>query len=455
MSKRMAVILAAGKGTRMKSQRIKLLHEINGITMIEHVLRAVKAADVDQIVTIIGNDGDQMQDTVSNQTELVLQSEQLGTAHAVLQAKSLLADQDGTTLVINGDGPLITGETLEQMYDYHEQQQAAGTVLTAHAALPNDYGRIVRDSEGNVSRIVEVKDASDEELQISEVNSGVFIFDNRLLFELLPQVDNHNASGEYYLPDVIRLLQERNEKVSGFQIDHFDEIIGINDRQRLAEVTNIMNRRIIETHMVNGVTFIQPETTYVEVDVQIGQDTIIEPGVQLKGQTIIGSNCRIGAHSEIVDSQLADHIQIRQSVIESSQIASNATIGPFAHIRPESNIGESVHIGNFVEVKKSTLGAGTKAGHLTYIGDTTIGSDVNVGCGTIVANFNGKEKHHTTIGNQTFIGSGTVLISPVTIGDRVVTAAGSTITDDIPDEGLGIGRSKQVNKLNYWEKFSN
>lgn len=339
------------------------------------------------------------------------------------------------------------------MYDFHEQSGASGTVLTAIASLPNDYGRIVRDEAGNVQKIVETKDCDEKELQITEVNSGVFIFDNQKLFELLDQVDNNNAQGEYYLPDVIGLLQGRGETVKAYVTEQFDEIIGINDRQRLAEVTRIMNQRIMDQHMDHGVTFVLPESTYVEVDVEIGNDTVIEPGVQLKGKTRIGSNCTIGAHSVIEDSQLGDEVVVCQSVIESSQIAQQATIGPFAHLRPETVLNEGVHIGNFVEVKKSELGAHTKAGHLTYIGDATIGRNVNIGCGTVIANYDGKKKHHSTIGDECFIGSGSVIVSPVQIGNHAVTAAGSTITEDMPDESLGIGRVRQTTKSNFWQKF--
>ena len=453
MNKRMAVVLAAGKGTRMKSNQLKVLHKINGITMIEHTVRAVRKAGVDQVVTIIGTDGEEIQQVLTGQSECAIQEKQLGTAHAVLQAKSILEGQPGTTLVVNGDGPLLTGETLERLYDFHEQSGASGTVLTAIASLPNDYGRIVRDEAGNVQKIVETKDCDEKEIQITEVNSGVFIFDNQKLFELLDQVDNNNAQGEYYLPDVIGLLQGRGEMVKAYVTEQFDEIIGINDRQRLAEVTRIMNQRIMDQHMDNGVTFVLPESTYVEVDVEIGNDTVIEPGVQLKGKTRIGSNCTIGAHSVIEDSQLGDEVVVRQSVIELSQIAQQATIGPFAHLRPETVLDEGVHIGNFVEVKKSELGAHTKAGHLTYIGDATIGRNVNIGCGTVIANYDGKKKHHSTIGDECFIGSGSVIVSPVQIGDHAVTAAGSTITEDVPDESLGIGRVRQTTKSNFWQKF--
>lgn len=453
MEKRLAVILAAGKGTRMKSDLYKVLHPINGISMVEHVLRAVRASNVERIVTIVGHGAETVREVLGDQSEYALQEEQLGTGHAVLQAKDLLENEEGNTLVICGDTPLFSQETLNRLFDFHEESGAKGTILTAIADNPTGYGRVVRYGDGEVARIVEQKDATDEERAITEINTGTYVFNNKALFEALVQVGNNNAQGEYYLPDVISILKEAGQIVKAFIMENFDEAIGVNDRVALAEATRLMTKRINESHMRNGVSFVNAENTYIEVDVEIGQDTIIESGVSLKGNTIIGSKVFIGSNSEIVSSKIADKVEIRQSVIEFSQIDEEATVGPFAHLRPKSVLKEGAHIGNFVEVKNSTVGAHSKSGHLTYIGDADIGEDVNIGCGTVFVNYDGKNKFRSTVGNDVFIGSGSNIIAPVTLGDRSVIAAGSTLTHDVPEDGLAIARSRQEVKENYWTRF--
>ena len=455
MSKRLAVILAAGKGTRMKSDLYKVLHPVNGLAMIEHVVDAVQAAKVDQIVTVVGFGAQAVKELLGEKSQYALQEEQLGTGHAVQQAKSILAGEDGATLVICGDTPLISAQTINQLFDFHEQSGAKGTVLTAQFDNPFGYGRIIRQTDGTVSHIVEEKDANDVERLVTEINTGTYVFDNQLLFEMLDLVTNDNAQGEYYLPDVIGLLQERGHLIAAHVMTDADEALGVNDRLALAEAGRLMSRRINRKHMLNGVTLINPATTYIEAQVQIGPDTVIEGGVSLKGQTRIGSHAYIGAHSEICDSQIGDQVQISQSVIEKSTVERAATIGPFAHLRPNSHLMDEVHIGNFVEVKNSTIGKGTKSGHLTYIGDADLGKDINIGCGTIFVNYDGKYKHRSTVGDQAFIGCDTKIMSPVEIGPRTVTAAGSVITDDIPEDAMGIARSRQTNIPNYYPKFIN
>lgn len=455
MNKRMAVILAAGKGTRMKSALYKVLHPVCGLPMVEHVRRAVAQSGVTDIVTVVGHGAEQVREILGDQLHYALQTEQLGTGHAVLQASEILADQDGQTLVICGDTPLLTAATLEQLFQAHQSSNAQATILSARTNDATGYGRIVRDRNGEVVRIVEQKDANEEDRAIQEFNTGTYVFDNRTLFQVLQQVTNNNAQGEYYLTDVIGLIKQAGGKVQAHVMLDEQEALGVNDRVALSQATSVMQQRIIETHMRNGVTFIQPLSTIVEADVIIGMDTIIEPGVVLKGDTVIGNHCLIGANSEIITSQIADHVQITQSVIEYSSVASGTTIGPFAHLRPNSHLGQNVHIGNFVEVKNSTVGDDTKAGHLTYIGDADLGRDINIGCGTIFVNFDGKKKHRSTIGDQVFIGCNANIVSPINVGDRAFIGAGTTVVQDVPEEALALSRVPQQNISNYWQKFLN
>lgn len=454
MKNRKAVILAAGKGTRMKSNLYKVLHPICGLPMVEHVIRAVKQCGVDQIVTIVGHGAEQVQEVLGGASDYALQSEQLGTGHAVLQAQDLLAQLDGTTLVICGDTPLFTAETLNQLFDNHESSGAQATILTAIAEDSTGYGRIVRSATDEVVKIVEHKDASEAEKAIKEINTGTYIFDNQTLFESLQNVNNENAQGEYYLPDVIELIKAANGKVMAHVMADMDEGLGINDRVALSQAQQLMMKRINQQHMRNGVTMMNPDTTYIEADVIIGNDTVLEAGVQLKGRTVIGTNCLIGANSDIADSQLADHVKVTHSVIESSIVGEFSSVGPYAHLRPKSTLGKEVHIGNFVEVKNSSIGDDTKAGHLAYIGDADLGEKINVGCGTIFVNYNGKNKFRSQIGDQAFIGSNSNVIAPVNVGEKAYIAAGSTITQDVPAEALSISRTDQKNIPNYWERLS-
>lgn len=454
MKERMAVILAAGKGTRMKSKVYKVMHLINGLPMIEHVFRSVKTSGVDEIVTIVGHGAETVQNALGSASHYALQEKQLGTGHAVLQAESQLEDKEGATLVICGDTPLISAETIQELFDYHEQNGYKGTVLTTHVDNPYGYGRIIRQSDGNVTRIVEEKDATDEERSINEINTGTYVFDNQLLFKALHTVGNQNASGEYYLPDVVEILRQQGHLVGAYMMPNREEATGVNDRIALSKASKLMQKRINHFHMQQGVTIINPETTYIEADVIIGSDTVIEPGVQLRGNTIIGNDCIIGAYSDIRDSKVADRVMITQSVIEESSIETGSTIGPFAHLRPNSKLEADVHIGNFVEVKNSTVGAKTRAGHLTYIGDADLGNNINLGCGTIFVNYDGKSKHRSTVGDDAFIGCNANIISPVTIEEQTIIAAGTTVTDNVPPRSLAIGRARQKIVADYWEKFN-
>ena len=360
MENRYVIIMAAGKGTRMKSKLYKVLHPVCGKAMVDHVLTQVEKLQPAQIITIVGHGAEMVQERLGSRSQYALQAEQLGTGHAVMQAKEALEGKKGTTLVISGDTPLLTSATLQQLFDYHEQNQAAVTVLTAHADNPTGYGRIIRNEAGDVQKIVEQKDANPQEAAVQEINTGTYCFDNELLFEALSQITTDNAQGEYYLTDALEILKNAGNKVAAYQTDDFEESLGVNDRVALETANQIMRKRINRQHMINGVTFVDAANTYIEADVTIGSDTVIEAGVFLKGQTKIGQDCYITAHSEIVDSVIEDGVTIKHSVVEESIVRTGADVGPFAHLRPKADIGVNAHVGNFVEVKKATIGKDTK-----------------------------------------------------------------------------------------------
>ena len=451
---RYAVILAAGQGTRMKSKLYKVLHPVCGKSMVQHVVDQITKLNIEQIVTVIGHGAEKVKAELGDQCQYVLQEEQLGTGHAVMQAEALLSGKKGTTLVVCGDTPLIQAQTIEALFRHHEEKSAKVTILTAQADNPAGYGRIVRNEKGFVEKIVEHKDASDEIRLISEINTGTYCFDNRALFAALKDVTNENVQGEYYLPDVIEILKNKGEIVTAFKTEEFEETIGVNDRVALSQAEQIMRRRVNQYHMQNGVTLIDPQTTYIDSDVEIGSDTVIMPGTMISGRTTIGPDCQIGPNSEIKNCEIGEATVIRQSVAHDSQIGSNVNIGPFAHIRPQSNIQDEVKIGNFVEVKKAFFGKGSKASHLSYIGDAEVGSDVNIGCGSITVNYDGKNKYLTKIEDNVFIGCNSNLVAPVTVGKGAYVAAGSTITEDVPGEALALARARQINKENYVQKLN-
>lgn len=449
-----AVILAAGQGTRMKSKLYKVLHPVCGKPMVEHVVDHIRELNAERIVTVVGHGAEKVQEQLKNKSEYVLQAEQLGTAHAVQQAEPLLGDLEGTTIVICGDTPLIRPETMKALYEYHETNQAKATILTAIAEDPTGYGRILREDDGQVAQIVEQKDATPEQQRVTEINTGTYCFDNKALFAALKLVNNDNAQGEYYLPDVIEILQKQGEVVAAYVTENFSETLGVNDRIALSQAEKIMRNRINESHMRNGVTIINPENTYISVDAKIGRDTVIQPGVMIEGSSVIGEDCLIGPNSHIQDSQIGDRTSVHSSVVEDSQIGDDVAVGPFAHIRPASNVGNHAKVGNFVELKKTTLSEGSKASHLTYLGDATVGANVNIGCGTITVNYDGKNKYQTVIEDHAFVGCNANLIAPVTVGKNSFVAAGSTVTKDVPENALAIGRSRQENKENYVNKLN-
>jgi bifunctional UDP-N-acetylglucosamine pyrophosphorylase/glucosamine-1-phosphate N-acetyltransferase len=449
------VVLAAGKGTRMKSARPKVLHVAAGLPLIDHVLRAASALSPLSIVIIIGHQAGQLKDALHSRTGLAfaVQEPQLGTGHALLQAEPLLEGASGTLVLLSGDVPLLRAASLAALVRTHEARGAAATVLTAVVPSPAGYGRIVRDEGGRIAGIVEHKDASPAEREIGEINSGVYAFDMKPLFAALREIGSSNAQGEYYLPDLVRIYRDRGLTVEAVTLEDSREILGVNSRKELAEVAAILRAEKNEALMASGVTIVDPATTYIAPDVTVGPDTVIHPGVHLEGRTQIGSGCEIHSGVRIVDSAVADGVLIHNfCVILESQVSSGARIGPFAHIRPQSNVGADAHVGNFVELKNTSLGQGAKANHLSYLGDATIGRKVNVGAGTITCNYDGAAKHRTVIDDGAFIGSDSQLVAPVRVGAGAYVAAGSTITRDVPPDALAIGRGTQVNKDGWVSK---
>ncbi|MDD2736389.1 MAG: bifunctional UDP-N-acetylglucosamine diphosphorylase/glucosamine-1-phosphate N-acetyltransferase GlmU [Desulfuromonadaceae bacterium] len=444
-----SVVLAAGKGTRMKSGLIKVLHPIAGLPMIAWPVAAAREAGSDPIVLVIGHQASAVQGAFRGATDIrcAMQEEQLGTGHAVACALDALAGFRGTVLILCGDTPMLRAETLKNMLAYHLDNQAAITVLTALMEDPYGYGRVVRNAAGHVTRIVEQKDADPEEQAIREINSGIYCMDSEFLFNNIRGIGNNNAQGEYYLTDLLAIAVNKGLTCLALPAADADEIMGVNDRVQLAEAGRILRRRINRDHMLNGVSIIDPDTTYIDHGVTIGADTTIHPGCRIGSGTIIGSGCEIEGAASISDCRIGDDCHIKAaSVLESSELGEDVAIGPMAHLRPGTVLGKKVKIGNFVETKKIVMGEGSKASHLTYLGDAEIGRDVNIGCGTITCNYDGVNKHRTVIGDDVFIGSDVQLVAPVTVGRNSLVAAGTTVTIDVPPDSLALSRVPQVNK---------
>ena len=442
------VVLAAGKGTRMKSALPKVLHEAAGLSLIEHVLRVAAPLTPRSVTVIVGHEADRVKQALGRRPGLAfaLQEPQLGTGHAVLQAEPALEHATGTVVLLSGDVPLLRSATLTALVAKHHETAAAATVLTARVPDPSGYGRIVREA-GQIRAIVEHKDATDEQRRIDEINSGIYAFDLAVLFGALKEIGSANAQGEYYLPDLVTIYRKRGRIVETVTAADPAEILGVNSRKELAEVGAILRARRNDALMAEGVTIVDPASAFIGPDVTIGRDSTIHPGVYLEGRTSIGANCVIHSGVRIVDSQVDDDVVINNfCVITESRVQRGARVGPFAQLRPLSVVGEDAHVGNFVELKKTTLGKGSKANHLAYLGDATIGEKVNVGAGTITCNYDGVAKHPTVIEDGAFIGSDSQLIAPVTVGRGAYVAAGSSITTDVPPDALAVARGKQVNK---------
>ncbi len=438
-----AVILAAGKGVRMHSQMPKVLHRVAGKPMIWYVVKAVKEAGIDDIILVVGHGREMVREALSDEKlRFVVQEEQLGTGHALMQAQGSI-DPDNTLVVLAGDTPLLEGKTLKKLLDFHRQQQALATVLSALLPDPFGYGRIIRQADGGLERIVEEKDASPEEKEITEINTGMYCFQAGAVFAALSRIERSNVQGEYYLTDVLPILKTDGHKVAVLATDEVDQIHGINDRIQMASAEAIIRQRHNQELMKNGVTIMAPETTFIDSTVKIGIDTIIYPFTVIEGQTIIGENCTIGPYTRINDSSIGNDVVIESSRVKEARIGNHCNIGPFAYLRPEADLQENVKVGDFVEIKKSIIGAGSKIPHLSYVGDALLGKEVNIGAGTITCNYDGKKKSRTILEDGVFIGSNTNLVAPVTIGENSITGAGSTITRDIPAHTLAVERAEQ------------
>lgn len=450
------IVLAAGEGTRMKSKTPKVLHRVCGKPILEYVISASKKAEVEKSIVIVGHQSEQVKEYFKEEDILFLEqpigeNQPYGTGFAVMQAKEYI-DDDSTVIILYGDTPLITENTINKLLVYHKKEEYHGTVLTAILKEPGGYGRIKRDKSGDIEKIIEDKDASEDEKNIKEINSGIYCFNGKILKYALSNIDNKNAQGEYYLTDVISILRDGNFKVGAYIIEDSIEIHGVNSRVQLAFSEEIIKNRINLKHMLNGVTIIDPKTTYIENGVKIGRDTIIYPGTSLESNTVIGEDCIIRSNTRIFNSKIYDRVYIESSTIEDSIVEEDTDIGPNAHLRPNSHIGKNVKIGNFVEVKNSFIGDNSKASHLAYIGDARLGKNVNIGCGVIFVNYDGESKHETLVGDNVFIGSNSNLIAPVNIKNKAFVAAGSTITREVEEGYLAIARAKQVNKAGWAER---
>lgn len=450
-----SIILAAGEGTRMKSKLPKVLHKICGKPLLSHVINTAKASGIDKNIVIIGNKSDLVRKTIEEEVIFIEQpmgeGVPYGTGFAVMQAKDFIED-DSHVIILYGDTPLITSDTINNIVDFHKKGNYEATVLSADFDDPTGYGRIIRDKNGNVEAIVEHKDASELQREIKEINSGIYCFNGKSLKLALDRLDNNNAQNEYYITDAIKILNDLGLRVGGYKILDSEEIFGINSREQLAEAEKIMRKRINNIHMSNGVTIINPDNTYIDADARIERDTIIYPGVIIEGKTSIGEDCILGHNSRIVDSVIGNRVEIQISTILESKIDDDAHIGPYAYLRPNSEIGKNVKIGDFVEVKNAKIDDNSKASHLSYIGDAIVGKGVNIGCGTIFVNYDGKKKHKSIVQDNAFIGCNTNIISPVEVEEGAYIAAGSTITERVPKGSLSIARARQVNKEGWVEK---
>ncbi|MEW9122671.1 MAG: bifunctional UDP-N-acetylglucosamine diphosphorylase/glucosamine-1-phosphate N-acetyltransferase GlmU [Thermotaleaceae bacterium] len=452
MSKVTTVILAAGAGTRMKSKIPKVLHQVCGKPMVEHVVDVAESIHSDETIVVVGHGAELVKDTIAHRKlTYVHQTEQLGTGHAVMQTDHLLKEE-GLVLLLYGDTPLIRPSVIESFLTYHRSKGYQGTVLTALLEEPTGYGRIIRDSNGKVERIVEHKDTTEEERKVKEINSGIYCYESRLLKEALKKLTNNNAQKEYYITDVVEILRGQDCTIGAYTIEDSTDIMGVNSRVQLAEAEEIMRHRILQGFMEEGVSIIDPKSTYIDKAVRINRDTIIYPGTIIKGNTIIGEDCLIGHNCRIENCILGNGVEIQSSTLTDSYVDEGCHIGPYAYLRPNSKLGKYVKIGDFVEVKNSTIGDHSKASHLAYIGDGEVGKNVNIGCGVVFVNYDGKNKHKTIVEDNAFVGSNVNLVAPVVIEKNGYIATGSTITKRVPSGSLSVARAKQENKQGWVER---
>ena len=443
---RSAIVLAAGKGTRMKSDKCKVMHEVLHKPMIGHIVESLRKANVDRIVVVVGHGAESVKEYLKDSVEYALQEPQLGTGHAAMQAE-MLKEEKGDTIILCGDGPCIQSETILKVFEANKDH--ACSVVTAVLEDGARYGRIVRNEKNLVEKIVEAKDCSSEELEIKEINTGIFCFKNELLFEGLKEIKNNNAQNEYYLTDLVEIFNKKGLSVNAMVVDDVDETMGVNDRVDLAKAQKWLKQHVNKKHMMNGVTLIDPDNTYIDTEVSIGVDSVIYPNVHLEGNTVIGNNVTIFPNSYLRNAVIEDGAVIDSSKVVESKVGANSTVGPMSHLRNNTVVASNCRIGNFVEFKNTNFGEGSKCAHLTYVGDSDVGKGVNFGCGVVTVNYDGKNKFRTTIKDGAFIGSNCNLIAPVTIGENALLAAGSTITSSVEDGDMGIARSRQSIKKGY------
>ena len=439
------IVLCAGKGTRMKSEKAKVMHEIMGQPMSKYIYDIAKEISNQKPLFVVGYKKEQIEEYFKDNVDYIEQSVQMGTGHAIMITKDYINEEDNV-LILCGDTPLIKKETIKRLIDENSKKDAV--ILTSIVDNPYGYGRIVKDSKGNFDKIVEEKDATNEQKNIQEINAGMYLVKGNLIKENIEKLTNDNSQKEYYLTDLFELLKKQNKDIATFLIDK-QEILGVNSRVQLEEARRIIQDRINLFHMENGVTLINPSSIYIENDVVIGRDTVIYPQNLITGNTKIGENCIIHSENKILNSIIKDDVVIKSSFIEDSFIDEKTTIGPYAHLRPKSKLGKKVKIGNFVEVKNSTMGIGSKASHLSYVGDSDIGNDVNIGCGVVFVNYDGKNKHRSIVKDNAFIGSNSNLVAPVVIEEKGYVATGSTVTEDVPAGALCVARARQVIKANW------
>jgi len=446
------IILAAGEGKRMYSKVPKVLHKVCGLPMVEHVINCAREVSGAEPVVVIGHGAEQVRKEVTG-VKFVMQERQLGTGHAVMQAEEYI--NDGDILILYGDTPLLRPETLLEMHEMHRAEGCSATILTSDIDDPTGYGRIIRIGEKLIEAIVEDKDADNSTKLIKEINSGIYFFDGKELREALGHLKNDNTQGEYYLTDVIGIMREKGLKIGAFKIKNAEDILGVNNRYQLSEVNKIMQRRIVKKLMLEGVTIIDPDSTYIEASVTVEKDVTIYPGCILEGNTVIQEDSVIGPYTRIKDGKIDRGVKIQNSVVLESSIGEGTSIGPFAYLRPGNKIGKHAKVGDFVEMKNSTFGDNSKASHLTYVGDGDVGSNVNLGCGVVFVNYDGKNKYRTYVGDNSFVGCNVNLVAPVRVNENTYVAAGTTVTKDVPQDSLAIGRARQENKEGWVTKRKN